>query len=421
MIKQYLGIGVLLSIILAVSGCGGSTQTVEDSDAAVMEESKSVGDGKLHLGTTVLDWEYAVENLHQENLYIAKRLETKYEDTMVGAVKKELAHLEQTEESEWIVCDIEYLLDTLVPGDARAILRADYPDPFSEKGMYELNYIVLDETRTLVDQDGFTFEVPVYYMVSDMQAFYDGYEEFQAQKVLQNVEKEPMGDTAAGDSQPVETAEVAESGNELDTSEYILPYSNTRYLTEEDVKGLGKDEIRIALNEIYARHGRIFQSEDLNAHFSSKSWYEPKYSAEEFSAVESSIMNDYEKKNIEFLAEIRDGNTGAGQAFEENWMYGMYYMDLGEGGITAEIGYYSDSGEDYISLSGSYLDSYGEFTGTITHLSDGTMLASSEYEESVRFEYNGKDQIEILSADNTGGMDFPGFEGVYQKTEDFPR
>lgn len=421
MIKQYLGIGVLLSIILAVSGCGGSTQTVEDSDAAVMEESKSVGDGKLHLGTTVLDWEYAVENLNQENLYIAKRLETKYEDTMVGAVKKELAHLEQTEESEWIVCDIEYLLDTLVPGDARAILRADYPDPFSEKGMYELNYIVLDETRTLVDQDGFTFEVPVYYMVSDMQAFYDGYEEFQAQKVLQNVEKEPMGDTAAGDSQPVETAEVAESGNELDTSEYILPYSNTRYLTEEDVKGLGKDEIRIALNEIYARHGRIFQSEDLNAHFSSKSWYESKYSAEEFSAVESSIMNDYEKKNIEFLAEIRDGNTGAGQAFEENWMYGMYYMDLGEGGITAEIGYYSDSGEDYISLSGSYLDSYGEFTGTITHLSDGTMLASSEYEESVRFEYNGKDQIEILSADNTGGMDFPGFEGVYQKTEDFPR
>ena len=424
MTKRYLGIGVLLSIILAVSGCGGSTQTVEDSDAAVMEESKSVGDGKLHLGTTVLDWEYAVENLHQENLYIAKRLETKYEDTMVGAVKKELAHLEQTEESEWIVCDIEYLLDTLVPGDARAILRADYPDPFSEKGMYELNYIVLDETRTLVDQDGFTFEVPVYYMVSDMQAFYDGYEEFQAQKVLQNVEKEPMGDTAAGDSHSVETAETAEaaeSGNEIDTSEYILPYSDTRYLTEGDVAGLSEDEIRIALNEIYARHGRKFQSEDLNTHFSSKSWYEPKYSAEEFSAIESSIMNDYEKKNIEFLAEIRDGNTGAGQAFEENWMYGMYYMDLGEGGITAEIGYYSDSGEDYISLSGSYLDSYGEFTGTITHLSDGTMLASSEYEESVRFEYNGKDQIEILSADNTGGMDFPGFEGVYQKTEDFPR
>lgn len=423
MTKRYLGMGILLSMIFAVSGCSDSTQTTEVSSTAIMEESKSVGDGKLHLGTTVLDWEYAVENLHQENLYVAKRLETKYEDTMVGAVKKELDHLEQTEESEWIVCDMEYLLDTLVPGDVRAILRADYQDPFSEKGMYELNYIVLEETRTLVDQDGFTFEVPVYYMVSDMQAFYDGYEEFQAKQVIQNVE-EPKGDTVSGNphsAEEAETAEEAESGNEIDASEYILPYSDTRYLTEGDVAGLSENEIRIALNEIYARHGRIFQSEDLNAHFSSKSWYEPKYSAEEFSGIESSIMNDYEKKNIEFLAEIRDGNAGAGQAFEENWMYGMYYMDLGEGGITAEIGYYSDSGEDYISLSGSYLDSYGEFTGTITHLSDGTMLASSEYEESVRFEYNGKDRIEILSADNTGGMNFPGFEGVYQKTEDFPR
>ena len=423
MIKRYLGIGVLLSIILAVAGCGGRT------DAAVMEESKSAGDGKLHLGTTILDWEYAVENLQYGTLYIAKRMETVYEDTVIGAVEKELDHLTQTEESQWAVCDIEYLFDTPIPGKITAILRADHQDPFPEKGMYELNYIVLEECQPLISEDGFTREVPVYYMVSDMQAFYDGYNAFQANKALQNSEKEPMGDTVSSNVHSARTAEEvettdaveAESGNKIDTSEYILPESDTRCLTEEDVAGLSEDEIRIALNEIYARHGRRFQSEDLNAHFSSKSWYEPKYSAEEFSAVESSIMNDYEKKNIEFLAEVRDGKSGSGQGFEEGWMYGMYYLDLGEGGITAEIGYYTDSGEDYLSLSGSYLDSYGEFSGTITHLGDGTMLASSEFAESVRFEYNGKDQIEILSADNTGGMDFPGFEGVYQKTEDFPR
>ena len=260
-------------------------------------------------------------------------------------------------------------------------------------------------------------------MISDMQEFYDGYEEFQPQKLLQNEERESIEDTASESysKEAVETAAAIEAENGMDASEYILPDSDTRCLTEEDVTGLSEEEIRIALNEIYARHGRIFQSEDLNVYFASRSWYEPKYSAEEFSAVESSIMNDYEKKNIEFLAEVRDGKSGSGQGFEEGWMYGMYYLDLGEGGITAEIGYYTDSGEDYLSLSGSYLDSYGEFSGTITHLGDGTMLASSEFAESVRFEYNGKDQIEILSADNTGGMDFPGFEGVYQKTEDFPR
>jgi hypothetical protein len=427
MTKRYLGMGILLSMIFAVSGCSDSTQTTEVSSAAIVEESESVGESVLHLGTEILDWEYAMENLHQGTLYIAKRMETEYEDTVLGAVEKELDHLIQTEESQWAVCDIEYQFDTPIPGKITAILRADDQDPFPEKGMYELNYIVLEERQPLISDDGFTREVPVYYMVSDMQAFYDGYNAFQANKALQDSEKATMENLVSGDSHPaeeteaVETVETAGLGNTIDASEYMLPYSNTRYLTEEDIAGMSKDEIRIVLNEIYARHGRTFQSEDLNAYFLSKSWYEPKYSAEEFSEIESSIMNDYEKKNIEFLAAMRDGKSSSGQAFEEDWMYGMYYLDLGEGGITAEIGYYTDSGEDYLSLYGSYLDSSGEFSGTILHLDDGTMLASSEFEESVRFEYNGKDQIEILSADNTGGMDFPGFEGVYQKTEDFPR
>ena len=259
-------------------------------------------------------------------------------------------------------------------------------------------------------------------MISDMQEFYDGYEEFQPQKLLQNEERESIEDTASESysKEAVETAAAIEAENGMDASEYILPDSDTRCLTEEDVTGLSEEAIRIALNEIYARHGRIFQSEDLNVYFASRSWYEPKYSAEEFSAVESSIMNDCEKKNIEFLAEVRDGKNGSEQEFEENWMYGTYYMDLGEGGITAEVGCYTDSGKDYLSLTGSYMDSYGEFTGTITYLEDGTMSASSEFAENVHFTYNGKDPIEILSADNTGGMNFPGFEGIYQKTEDFP-
>lgn len=423
MIKRYLGTGILLSIIFAVSGCSDNAQTtVASSDASVEEtEGEGISETRLHLGTEILDWEYAMENLQYGPLYIAKRLETRYEDTVVGAIEKELDHLEQAEESDWIAYDVEYLLGSPVPGDMAMVLRADHQDPFSERGVYELNYIVLEETKSLIDGDGFTREAPVYYMISDIQEFYDGYEEFQAQKLLQNEERGSIEDMAAGSysAEVVETAAAMAAENRMDASEYILPDSDTRYLAEEDVAGLSEGEIRIALNEIYARHGRIFQSEDLNAHFSSQPWYEPKYSAEEFSAIESSIMNDYEKKNIEFLAEVRDGKSGSGQGFEENWIYGMYYLDLGEGGITAEIGYYTDSGEDYLSLSGSYLDSYGEFSGTITHLDDGTMLASSEFEGSVRFEYNGKDQIEILSADNTGGMDFPGFEGVYQKTEDF--
>lgn len=265
--------------------------------------------------------------------------------------------------------------------------------------IYSINFTYLDE-ETAKEK---LAEDPLYELIQGNEA------------VSETVEFEP--------EMELETDEesIAETEMFFDESEYMLPYSNVQYLTEKDVAELSNDEIRIAINEIYARHGRAFQTEDLNEYFSSKSWYEPKYSAEEFSEIEDSVLNDYEKKNIEILAAVRDGNDTAGGTFEENWMYGSYYLDLGEGGITAEIGYYTDTGVGYISLSGSYRDSVGEFTGTITYMDDGSMLASNEYDETAIFEYNGIDQIEIVFADNTGGMDFPGFEGIYQKTEDLPR
>ena len=98
--------------------------------------------------------------------------------------------------------------------------------------------------------------------------------------------------------------------------EYVIPGSDSRYLTDADVEGLDLDQIRLAINEIYARHGRAFQTEDLNKYFSSKSWYTPLYSADEFAAIEDSVMNDYEKENIKFLAAIRDSANRETQALD---------------------------------------------------------------------------------------------------------
>lgn len=101
--------------------------------------SSAGGDDTVQIGTMRLDWNYVAENIQQEELYIAKRLETHYDDTVVGAVQKELDHLEQTEESEWITCSVDYLLGTEIPGDIIAILRTDYENPFSESGVYDIN------------------------------------------------------------------------------------------------------------------------------------------------------------------------------------------------------------------------------------------------------------------------------------------
>ena len=56
-------------------------------------------------------------------------------------------------------------------------------------------------------------------------------------------------------------------------AEYILPESASRLLTEADLENLTQEDLRIARNEIYARHGRKFLDEGLQEYFNGKSWY----------------------------------------------------------------------------------------------------------------------------------------------------
>lgn len=87
-----------------------------------------------------------------------------------------------------------------------------------------------------------------------------------------------------------------------DSTEYILPDSSTKYYTIDDVNWLRSDEIRLAINEIYAKHGRMFKSEDLQNYFNSKSWYNPSIPADQFN---DSMLNDCERHNIEVLQTIK--------------------------------------------------------------------------------------------------------------------
>ena len=85
------------------------------------------------------------------------------------------------------------------------------------------------------------------------------------------------------------------------SDEYILPDSNSRYLDVNELSGMSKEELRLARNEIYARHGRIFGSSDLNDYFNSMAWYVGNVSAEEF---DESVLNDYEKSNLDLIKSI---------------------------------------------------------------------------------------------------------------------
>jgi hypothetical protein len=83
-----------------------------------------------------------------------------------------------------------------------------------------------------------------------------------------------------------------------DNSSYIFPDSDTRYLTDAEVSGLSAQWLCYAKNEIYARHGRLFDSKELRDYFNSQSWYYGWIEPDDFSA---SVFNQYELANIELL------------------------------------------------------------------------------------------------------------------------
>ncbi|EJQ48374.1 hypothetical protein IEI_03905 [Bacillus wiedmannii] len=69
---------------------------------------------------------------------------------------------------------------------------------------------------------------------------------------------------------------------------FIFPDSDSRKLTSADLAYLSKEQLKIARNEIYARHGHMFQTKDMQAYFSKQSWYrENPYFAGKLTDIES--------------------------------------------------------------------------------------------------------------------------------------
>lgn len=90
--------------------------------------------------------------------------------------------------------------------------------------------------------------------------------------------------------------------------EYIFPDSDKKYLSEDEVRSITAEDMAIGRNEIFARHGYIFQDEGLKAHFESTSWYVGTVQADQFNA--DAVFNDFEKKNVELIKRVEDEING---------------------------------------------------------------------------------------------------------------
>ena len=94
------------------------------------------------------------------------------------------------------------------------------------------------------------------------------------------------------------TEATTQATTEEANSEYILKNSSSEYIAVSDIAGMSKEQCRLARNEIYARHGRLFDDPELQAYFNSCSWYSGYISPSNF---DESVLNAYEKANLEVI------------------------------------------------------------------------------------------------------------------------
>ena len=103
---------------------------------------------------------------------------------------------------------------------------------------------------------------------------------------------------------PEETPQSSTSNTYNYDGDYVFADSSTRRLTRDEVIGLDESTLTIAINELFARHGRKFVNQDLANYFNSKSWYNGTIEAETFNQQANSIFNDVEKANRDLMEDI---------------------------------------------------------------------------------------------------------------------
>lgn len=111
-----------------------------------------------------------------------------------------------------------------------------------------------------------------------------------------DMQKKSQGSSSSDEN----TGENTSAGNYS-----LYPQASDRLLTKEDVENMSAWDLKIMRNEIFARYGYIFKSEEMRNYFKYEKWYVPMYDNVD------NMLTDVEKKNIDLIKryESRLGNN----------------------------------------------------------------------------------------------------------------
>lgn len=103
--------------------------------------------------------------------------------------------------------------------------------------------------------------------------------------------------------------EAQTEDNTTQASEFVFPNSDKELLTDEQIQAAVKDKptLRRAINEIYARHGYQFTTEENIQYFNQFDWYKNLTKEPDMNKVSATFSN-IETKNVEKLQAYSDAN-----------------------------------------------------------------------------------------------------------------
>lgn len=268
---------ILIVIVKLVSGSGDS-----NSGAADPEESVNTMES-----TSVSEPEEEIEPLdsNESNDTMESAIEIADGNTVSG-------YVDSAEDMDYFRVSADEDMN------ANLIFRHARDNDSNDAG-WKISYMDGGQTKTEViwlgdQQTSLEFQLSKgdnYICVSpDAEVSDETMEKLRTISYYISVELSPVQVEEEADEEEVEAVSTG--------GDFIISGSDSRYLTEADIEGMSVSSLRLARNEIYARHGRRFNDSSIQSYFDSQPWYNGTISPDSF---DESVLNQYEKANIEFI------------------------------------------------------------------------------------------------------------------------
>ncbi len=149
-----------------------------------------------------------------------------------------------------------------------------------------LSFIVIGGYLYFTDYTETAVNTPQHTQTEEYQNHIDSISIYEKEKVIQ-------------ESSVIDENKKKTDGLNSLKGKYII--ASERYLIDDDLRNLSKNELKIMRNEIFARHGYIFKKNgQMDKYFSRQKWYNPQHKDVK------SLLTQIEKENIKMIIQYEN-------------------------------------------------------------------------------------------------------------------